>query len=54
MLQNLDHYIGQILEVFWKNVQHIFPKMGGGVKGRVEFFRKFICFGSLTRPLGKS
>ena len=25
---------------------------GVGVKGRLDFFRKFICFGSLTRPLG--
>ena len=25
--------------------------MRGGVKGRLEFFRKFIRFGTLTRPL---
>ena len=29
----------------------IFRKWGGGVKGRFEFFRKFISLGSLTRPL---
>ena len=24
---------------------------GGGVKGRLEFFRKIVCFGIATRPL---
>ena len=36
-----------------KNLQHNFPKMrggGGGVKGRLELFRKFIRFGLATRP----
>ena len=27
--------------------------MRGGVKGRLELFRKFICFGDATRPYGK-
>ena len=30
-----------------KNLQHNFPKMRGGVKGRLELFRKFILFGLL-------
>ena len=37
---------------FGKNLQHNFPKMsGGGVKGRLELFRKFIRFGRGMRPL---
>ena len=27
------------------------PKWPEGVKGRLDFFRKFICFGTATRPL---
>ena len=35
-----------------KNLQHDFPKMrGGGVKGRLELFRKFIRFGMGMLPL---
>ena len=34
-----------------KNLQHRFPIMRGRVKGCLEFFRKFIRVGSLTRPL---
>ena len=30
---------------FRKKLQHNFPKMRGGVKGRLELFRKFIRFG---------
>ena len=33
-----------------KKLQHNFPKMRGRVKGRLEFFRNFIRYGSLTRP----
>ena len=38
---------------FEENVQHNFPKMRGegGVKGRLELFRKFIRFGRGMRPL---
>ena len=36
---------------FRKNLQHKFPKMRGGVKGRLELFRKFIRFGRGRRPL---
>ena len=36
---------------FRKNLQHNFPKMRGGVKGRLEHFRKFIRFGRGKRPL---
>ena len=36
-----------------KNLQHNFPKMRGGVKGRLEFFQKFIRFGSGTPPLSE-
>ena len=34
-----------------QNLQYNFPKMRGGVKGYLEFFRKFIRSGNLTRPL---
>ena len=30
---------------FGKNLQYVFPKMGGGGKGRLKLFRKFIRFG---------
>ena len=37
---------------FWtipkKNCNRIFQKWGGGVKGRLELFRKFILFGTMT------
>ena len=36
---------------FGKNLQYDFPKMRGGVKGGLEFFRKFICFGGGRLPL---
>ena len=37
---------------FRKNLQHNIPKMrGGGVKGRLELFRKFIRFGRGKFPL---
>ena len=31
-------------------LQYNLTKVRGGVKGRLEFFRKFIRFGSVTRP----
>ena len=34
-------------------MQHDFLKMRRVVKGRLELFRKFICFGGVTRPLWK-
>ena len=35
-----------------KSLQHNFPKIGGrGGESHLEFFRKFIRFGSLTLPL---
>ena len=35
-----------------KKAQHDFPKMrGGGIKGRLELFQKFITFGDATLPL---
>ena len=33
-----------------KKLLHNFPNMRGGVKARLEYFRKFIRFGSATRP----
>ena len=37
---------------FGKKLQYDFPKMmGGGVKGRLELFRKFIRFGRVKLPL---
>ena len=35
---------------FGKNLQHNFLKMRGGVKGRLELFRKFIRFGVARLP----
>ena len=40
------------VDVSPKNRQYDFPKMRGGVKGRLERFRKFIRFGSRRHPLG--
>ena len=34
-----------------RNPQYDFPKMRGGVKGRLELFRKFIRFGDAVCPL---
>ena len=34
-----------------KKAQHDFPKMRGGVKGRLELFQKFIRFGRVILPL---
>ena len=34
-----------------KSLQHNFPKMRGGVQGRLELFRKFIRFGRGKLPL---
>ena len=36
--------------IHYKKLQHNFPKMRGGVKGRLEFFQKIIRFGSGTLP----
>ena len=36
---------------FRKKLQYNFPKMsGGGVKGRLQLFRKFISFGDAILP----
>ena len=34
-----------------QNLQYNFPKTRGGVKGRLELFRKNIRFGVFSRPL---
>ena len=34
-----------------KNVNRFSENKGGGVKGHMKFFRKFICFVTVTRPL---
>ena len=39
---------------FGTNSQHDFPKMRGGVKGRLELFRKFIRFGEGMLPLNNA
>ena len=51
MLQVLDLYKKFSRTISEKNCYIIFQKWGGGVNGHLEFFRKFIRFGSLTRPL---
>ena len=43
----------QILAPPEKKRNIIFRNEGGGVRGRLEFFRKFIRFGGPRRPLGK-
>ena len=50
ILQIFDLYKGPSLDVFRKNCNIIFRKWGEGVKGRLEFRRKFIRFCSVTRP----
>ena len=42
-------YVGLFSDDFRKKMQHDFPKMWGG--GGLQVVRKFIRFGSLTRPL---
>ena len=44
MLQIFAIIKGASLMNFGKNPQHDFPKMRGGVNGRLELFRKFIRF----------
>ena len=39
---------------FRKILQYDFPKIEGGVKDRLELFRKFIHFGGGRHPLGVS
>ena len=51
MLQILDLYAGLFEQEIGKNLQHDFPKMRRGVKGRLELFQKFIRFGSITPSL---
>ena len=51
MLQILDLSIGLFRTFSEKNCYIIFRKGGGGVKGRLEFFQKFIRFGTATCPL---
>ena len=49
-----DHENGNFLKLHsqFKKLQHNFPKMrGGGIKGRLELFRKFIRFGEGRHPL---
>ena len=50
ILQILNLSKGLFLDVFRKKLQYNFPKMIGRVEGRLEFFREFIQFGSVTRP----
>ena len=39
------------IPIIKKTMQYNFPKMGGGVKCRLEFLQKIIQFGSRTLPL---
>ena len=43
--------IRTFVTILSRNPQYNFPKMRGGVKGRLELFRKFIRFGNVLRPL---
>ena len=50
MLQILGLYIKLFSAFSEEKKLHNFPNMMGGVKARLEYFRKFIRFGSATRP----
>jgi len=43
--------IRTFVAILSRNPQYDFPKMRGGVKGRLELFRKFISFGDAILPL---
>ena len=43
--------IRTFVTILSRKAQCNFPKMRGGVKSRLELFRKFIRFGNVTRPL---
>ena len=43
--------IRTFVAILSRNPRYNFPKMRGGVKGRLELFRKFIRFGRGRRPL---
>ena len=43
--------IRTFVTILSRNPQYDFPKMRGGVKGRLELFRKFISFGDAILPL---
>ena len=46
--------IRTFVAILSRKAQHDFPKMRGGVKGRLELFRKFIRFGGAICPLQRS
>ena len=55
MLQSMFGPLYRALKTaFLKNLQYDFPTMREGVKGRLEFSRKFIGFGTITRSKGES
>ena len=48
---DFGHYEGSTSVMnFGENPQHDFPKMRGGVNGRLELFRKLIRFGRAKLP----
>ena len=51
LFKNIPHVWFLRLYSLIKNTQHDFPKMRGGVDGRLELFRKFIRFGRGRLPL---
>ena len=53
MLQIFAIIKGTSVMNFGTNPQHDFPKMRGGIKGRLELFRKFIRFGRAKLPLNQ-
>ena len=48
--KSLQMNIRTFVAILSWNPQYNFPKMRGGVKGRLERFRKFIRFGNVLRP----
>ena len=55
VISDLKNFIANLVLVrlvYGKKLQYIFQKMGGGVKGRSEIFRKFIRFGERWLSFG--
>ena len=51
LFKNIPHVWFLRLYSLIKNSQYDFPKLRGGVNGRLELFRKFIRFGRVNLPL---
>ena len=50
--QSLHMNVRTFVAILSRNPHYNFPKMRGGVKGRLELFLKFVRFGCARHPLG--